>query len=348
MGLQMNPPGTMLLTRGDVARFLSLEECITAVKDAFRLNGLGNAARPAILGVHAADGGFHVKAGMLRKEREYAAVKLNANFPGNRERWGLPTIQGIVVLCDAETGSPLAIMDSMEITILRTGAATAVAAAFLARPDANVVTLCGCGSQGRIQLRALRTVLPLRKAFLCDTDPRQAAALAHEFTPLLQAEVLSPDALPAALRQTDVCVTCTPSKSFFVRAGDIRPGTFIAAVGADNESKQEIDPSLFKGNTIVADLVEQCAAIGDLHHAIAGGIVSIADVHAELGEIVAGRKEGRTGEDEIIIFDSTGMALQDAAAAIAVYEKAQRAGFDRYVDFAAIAGISGAAGREQS
>jgi ornithine cyclodeaminase/alanine dehydrogenase-like protein (mu-crystallin family) len=313
-----------------------------AVKDAFRLHGEGSAAPPALLGVHTASGGFHVKAGVLRRGREYAAIKVNANFPGNRERWGLPTIQGLIVLSDAENGSPLAIMDSIEITILRTGAATAVAASCLARPGSTVVTVCGCGNQGKIQLRALLTVLPLRRAFAWDADSRQAETVAAEFSPLLKVEPISGSELHAALLKSDLCVTCTPAKAFYVRHEDIRPGTFIAAVGADSETKQELDPLLFKGNKIIADILDQCAAIGDLHHAIAGGIVSTADVYAELGEIVAGKKPGRTKDDEIIIFDSTGMALQDAAAAIVVYENALRAGFDRRLDFSSTAAAPGA------
>jgi alanine dehydrogenase len=344
----MNPSGTLLLTRADVAELLTLEECIVAVKDAFRLYGEGNAPRPGLLGVPVAAGGFHVKAGVLHRGREYAAIKLNANFPGNRKRWGLPSIQGLIVLSDADNGSPLAIMDSIEITILRTGAATAVAAASLARPRSTVVTVCGCGNQGRIQLRALLTVLPLRQAFAWDTDYRQAEALAAEFSPSLRVDPISVGGLQAALRKSDVCVTCTPAKAFFVRRDDIRPGTFIAAVGADSETKQELDPLLFKGNKVVADILDQCAAIGDLHHAIAGGIVSTADVYAELGEIVAGEKQGRAKDDEIIIFDSTGMALQDAAAAIVVYENALRAGFDRRLDFSMQAAAPGAGEAAQS
>ena len=139
----MNPDGTLLLTRGDVAALLTIEECLAAVEHAFKLYGAGKTEPPGIVGVHARDGGFHIKAGLLELRRSYFAAKVNANFPENAKRVGLPTIQGVVVLCDGENGYPLALMDSIEITIQRTGAATGVAAKYLARPDSKTVTICG-------------------------------------------------------------------------------------------------------------------------------------------------------------------------------------------------------------
>jgi ornithine cyclodeaminase/alanine dehydrogenase-like protein (mu-crystallin family) len=133
-------------------------------------------------------------------------------------------------------------------------------------------------------------------------------------------------ALPSAARDSDIVVTCTTSRLPLLGAADVSPGTFIAAVGADNPDKQEISPDLMAAHTVVTDLTEQCAAIGDLHHAIAAGRMSTGDVYAELGEIVAGRKPGRRSAEEIVVFDSTGTALQDVAAAVVVYERAVAAG----------------------
>ena len=132
--------------------------------------------------------------------------------------------------------------------------------------------------------------------------------------------------LSAAAGASDVVVTCTPSRRPVLMRDDVRPGAFVAAVGADNPTKQEIDPALMRSSKIVVDILEQCALIGDLRHALEAGAVTRADVHAELGEIVAGRKDGRTSAEEIIVFDSTGTALQDAAAAALVYERALRSG----------------------
>jgi alanine dehydrogenase len=301
---------TLLLGRADVERLLPPEVCISAVEDAFREHALGNVPAPGILGMHVAAGGFHVKAGFLGA---YFAAKINANFPGNV---GLPTIQGAVILFDAANGRPLAIMDSISITALRTAAASAVAAKYLARPECNTMLICGCGGQAASQLEALRRVRKPRRVFAYDREEGRARAFAARFDGVVG------ESLEETVRSSDIVVTCTTAERYFIAREMVRPGTFIAAVGADNERKQEIDPRLLADAKVVTDLTEQAARIGDLHHAIETGIISAADVHAELGEVIAGGKPGRERDDEIIVFDSTGTGLQDVAAAIAVYERA--------------------------
>jgi alanine dehydrogenase len=323
----MTTEGLLLITRGEVVSLLDLAGCVAAVEDAFRLHAEGASLAPGVLETLTADGGFHIKAAGLRPAgRAYFAAKVNGNFPRNAERFGLPTIQGVIVLCDAEQGRPLAVLDSIEITALRTAAATAVAAKYLARPDSKVATVAGCGVQGRVQLRALAEVLRLEKVYAFDSDAARAAAFAGEMSRELGAEVEPVGDLSVAAGASDVCVTCTPSRRPVLMRGEVRPGTFVAAVGADNPTKQEIDPALMRSSKIVVDILEQCALIGDLRHALEAGAVTRADVHAELGEIVAGRKTGRTSAEEIIVFDSTGTALQDVAAAALVYERALRSG----------------------
>jgi ornithine cyclodeaminase/alanine dehydrogenase-like protein (mu-crystallin family) len=301
---------TLLLGRADVERLLPAGACIEAVEAAFRDHALGKVPAPGILGMHAAKGGFHVKAGFLGR---YFAAKVNANFPGNTE---LPTIQGAVILFDAANGRPLAIMDSISITAIRTAAATAVAAKYLAREDCETMLVCGCGGQAAAQLQALLCVRKPRRILAYDRDAGRASAFSARFG----AEVA--EDLAGAARASDIIVTCTTATRYFITREIIRPGAFIAAVGADNDHKQEIDPALLAQAKVVTDLTEQAARIGDLHHAIEAGAMKAADVHAELGEVIAGRKRAREGADEIIVFDSTGTGLQDVAAAIAVYERA--------------------------
>ena len=330
----MKSEGTLLLTRKDVAALLTIEESIAAVERVFKLQGEGTTAPPGILGVHAADGGFHIKAGLLDLGRSYFAAKINANFPENPQRRGLPTIQGLVVLCDGENGSPLAVMDSIEITIQRTGAATALAAKYLARSDSKTVTICGCGNQGRISLRALTKVLPIEKVWAYDHDQAQARRFASELAAELRIDITAVSDVETSVRQSDICITCTPSRQPFLKKDFVAPGTFIAAVGADSSEKQELEPTLFSDNKIVVDILEQCAGIGELHHALDAGLMTTEKVYAELGEVIAGVTHGRTSSDEIIIFDSTGMALQDVVAAAAVYEKALREGTGTLMNFA--------------
>ena len=328
----MKSEGTLLLSRSEVARLLSIDECIGAVERVFRLYGEGKTQSPGILGVHAHDGGFHIKAGVLELDRSFFAAKINANFPQNAERFGLPLIQGVIVLADAKNGYPLAIMDSMEITILRTGAATAVAAKYLARPDSKSILICGCGHQGRVSIQALSKIFSLQHVYAYDIDYDQARRFADEVFHDLTIAVETTSDLSEAMKRTDICVTCTPSTQFFLKQEYAQPCTFIAAVGADSETKQELDPLLLARNKTVVDIVEQCSSIGELHHAIAWDLMTKHQVHAELGEVIAGIKPGRTSPDEIIIFDSTGMALQDVIAAATVYEKAVEQGFGRTIN----------------
>ncbi len=331
----MKSDDIVLLTSREIQSLLTLDECIDAVEHVFRVYGDGKAVPPAVLSMHAKGGGFHVKAGLLELGRSYFAAKVNGNFPENSSRFGLPTIQGVIVLCDAGHGTPLAVMDSRDITTLRTAAATAVAAKFLARQDSRTITICGCGNQGRIQLKALSRICRLETVFAYDRDGEQAMRFSQDLTSELNISVKPVSDLSLAVRQSDICVTCTTSRQPLLGSDDVAAGTFIAAVGADNPQKQELHPSLMAKSKIVCDIFEQCAAMGDLHHALDAGVLTRANVYAELGEVVAGKKPGRESHEEITIFDSTGMALQDVAAAAVLYEKAQRQGSGVRLNFAA-------------
>jgi ornithine cyclodeaminase/alanine dehydrogenase-like protein (mu-crystallin family) len=314
---------TLLLTAADVRALLPLRDCIGAVEAGFRRQAEGLSPQ-GVLGIHVGAGGFHVKAAALQLERHYFVAKLNGNFPENPARNGLPTIQGVVALCDAENGRLLALLDSSEITRLRTGAATAVAAKYLARPDSATLTLFGCGRQGRAQVESLVQILPLTRVYLHDLVPQAADALADWITVRLGIDAVAMAAAGALTRagESDVIVTCTPSRRFFLTRAMVRPGTFVAGVGADDAGKQELEPELLAASRLVADVLEQCATIGDFHHALAAGVMRREQVHAELADVVAGRKPGRVDREEITVFDSTGTALEDAAAAAMTYERA--------------------------
>lgn len=312
---------TRILTRSDIADLLSVEDCIRAVEDAFRLHAEGRSLGSGVLSLHVEGGAFHIKAAGLHLGRSYFAAKINGNFFHNIERFGMPRIQGAVILADAENGFPLAILDSSEITIRRTGAATAVAAKHLARPDSRVVTIIGCGNQGRISLRALRALFPIDKAFVFDLDSSRAERFAGELGSELKMSITAVGDFADGTRVSDICVTCTPSREAFLRREHVARGAFIAAVGADSSEKQEIDPELLASSRLFVDHLEQCATFGDLQHALARGVMTRDDVAGELGEVIARARPGRTSREEVVIFDSTGMALQDVAAAAIVYER---------------------------
>jgi alanine dehydrogenase len=329
----MKPRGTLLLKRDDVSAQLDLRECIENIENAFRQYAEGNSQGTGLLHLESGEVEFHIKAGGLKLAQSYFALKVNGSCFRNMQQFGLPNIMGVIVLFDGDTGYPLAVLDSIEITIKRTGAATAVAARLLANPGCHTATICGCGNQGRIQLEALKEVLPLERVFAYDADSTRAKKYAEEMSLKLPVEIVPEADLRKALYQSGVVVTCTPSRKFFLAEGYVRPGTFVAAVGADSPEKQEIEPSLIANNKVVVDLLDQCARVGELHHALEAKLITVQDVHAELGEIIIGKRPGRISEEEIIVYDATGTALQDVAIAALCYEKAMSSGGGSLLDF---------------
>jgi ornithine cyclodeaminase/alanine dehydrogenase-like protein (mu-crystallin family) len=327
---------TIILTRRDIARLMRPSDYRGAVAKAFKLAAAGRGVSPPPMQLADAAGGFHVKGAafgdgeLSPDERAVAAFKVNANFPANPGR-GLPTIQGAIVLCDGRDGRLLALMDSIEVTLQRTAAATAVAARELARADSQTICICGCGEQGWAQLAALADVLPLKRGFAWDRDPARAAALAEAACRLdLQVEAVAE--LQPAARHSDVIVCCTTSRQPYLTIADVGPGAFVAAVGADNPHKSEIDPDLMAFATVVVDVLEQCLVMGDLHHAVKAGAMTAEDVHADLGQVLTRARPARRSPDEVILFDSTGSAIQDVAAAAVIHQRALAEGVGLRLD----------------
>jgi alanine dehydrogenase len=320
---------TLLLTRDDLASVLTMEDCLISVEEAFRSYGQGKTPEPKSIGLHAAAGTFHIKAAMA----DVFAAKINANFPGNPGQHRLPTVQGIILVMDLDRGTPLAILDSTLITTLRTAAATAVAAKYLARHDASTVTVIGCGTQGRASLEALRLVRPLSNAYAYDADPVAADRFAGEMSTALGFSVEAVSSLEKAVANSDIVVTCTTSREPILHERHLHPGLFIAAVGADNPQKQELDPSLLRASRVVADILDQAATMGDLHHALDAGVLTLDEVHGELADVICGRVSGRTEDAEVFVFDSTGTALQDVAVASLAFARATKRGAGLEVQF---------------
>jgi len=315
----------LILTRSELAGLMSLEDYIEGIEDAFRKHGQGQSFGTGMLhGETPGELEFHIKSGGLRLgDRAYFGLKINGSCFSNLKVRGLPNIMGAILLFDGEYGQPLAIVDSIDPTIKRTGAGTAVALKYLALPGSRVLTLCGCGNQGRFHSRFLKAVFPLEQIFAWDQDDIAADTFAAEMQESLGISVSAVSDLATVASQSQLIITCTPSKEAFLNQASISPGTTIAAVGSDSPDKQELDPGLLIKNKVVVDILAQCAKVGELHHALNTGEMTTEEVYAEIGEIVAGRKLGRENEDEIIVYDSTGTALQDTAAAALCYEKAK-------------------------
>ncbi len=320
-------PPTLVLTRSDLAGLAAPRDYLAAMQSAFLALAAGRVVPAAVGHVAADDGGFHIKAARLDDAPPLVAIKINGNFPGNAARSGLPTIQGCLVLADARDGRLLAVMDSIEITARRTAAASALAARHLARPDATTLALVGCGTQARCHLEALRAldgcaVTALR---LFDRDPARVAELArHAGTTGLAVHTCGDAA--DAVRGADLVVLATTAREPVLHASDLRPGMFIAAVGADSPAKSEVAPQAMARARVVPDVLAQAIEMGDLRRAIAGGFMTAADIHGELAAVVAGALPGRREAEEIFVFDSTGTAVEDVAAAAMLYARALERG----------------------
>lgn len=313
---------TLILTQSDLRGLVGRADYLRAVEDGFRASAEGRASSPAPLHVEANGGGLHGKGASLVGERTYLGVKVNSNFPANARLGELPTIQGALFLFDGSNGALLAIMDSIELTVMRTAAATALAARFLARPDARTLTICGCGVQAGAQAEALADVRNFERGFAWDVDERRARDFAADMGAGLGFPFEVPPSLPKATLASDVIVTCTTASEPFLDGDMVALGAFIAAVGADSPAKNEIAPMLMAKGSVFADVTDQAVVMGDLRHAIAAGAVTPNDVRGELADLVSGRVPGRTHDEEIVIFDSTGTAIEDVASAAIAYERA--------------------------
>lgn len=309
---------TLLLSGRHIAARVRPGEYIRAVEAAFRRLGTGALGTPPVVHIPATAGGFHIKSAVGAEAPRLSAVKVNGNFPGNPGRFGLPTVQGFVALLDAERGTLLALMDSAEITAQRTAASSLVAALRLACPDAEAAAFVGCGVQAHSHLAMLRDRFPLARVRCFDTDAGSAARFDERAKRLgLESQVAGSPA--EACRGAAIVVTSTPSRTALLGPDDVAAGSFVAAVGADSPDKQELDPELMRRAHVVPDVLAQAVAMGDLHHALAAGIMTAAQIHGDLASVVTGRVRGRTSADEVFVFDSTGTAAADLAAAELVY-----------------------------
>jgi ornithine cyclodeaminase/alanine dehydrogenase-like protein (mu-crystallin family) len=250
-------------------------------------------------------------------------VKVNAKIPGAAR-----SVVGSIHLADLETGAVLAIMDSVVITAERTALAGAVAADVLARRDTPRVAVIGAGVQGEAQVRALQHVRRVDRVDVVDAIPERATAYAERVGPALGVDVVVRDRVADAVRDADVIITATWSKTPFLARGMVSEGVHITAVGADEPAKGEVDAGLIASSLFVCDDRDLAATMG----AVAGAGLGRDAIHAELGEIIAGVKRGRTREDQITIFGTVGLAFQDLAACWQVYQRATREGVGTMVD----------------
>jgi ornithine cyclodeaminase/alanine dehydrogenase len=276
---------------------------------------------------HSENVEYHFKSGgIIKDEKSFYALKANAFSAKNSKEYGLPSIIGAILLFSGDMAYPLAIMDSVAITARRTGATGALAAKYLSRKDSETVLICGAGTQGCYQLEALMEVRPIKKAYVWSRSSTKSQEFVEKNACRLGLEIIVVETPSEVSKSVDIIITATPSKNPLIKKEDVSAGTFIAAIGADSAHKQEIDPCLLASSKVVTDITDQCLNVGELHHAIDGGYMTADEIYGSIGEIVVKKKAGRENQDEIIIFDSTGTAIQDSACAVTCYMKALESG----------------------
>lgn len=306
-----------IVAEAELRQAIGMAEAIEAARAAFLATARGQVRSPAVVGVELpeAHGEFHIKAAHLEGS-PYFVVKVASGFYGNPER-GLPSGAGLMLAFDAATGRPAALLlDNAFLTDLRTGAAGGLAAEYLAPPTLSKVAVIGAGVQARHQLRALAVVRRLPRVEVWGRTAAHAEACAAEMRKELDADVCTAVTAEAAVRGANVVITVTPSRQPLVRGEWLAPGCHLTAVGSDAAEKRELDGEVFaRADVIVADRLDQCRGLGEIHHALDDGVLTEAAIRGELGDLVAGRIRGRTSDEEITVCDLTGLGAQDAAIA---------------------------------
>jgi alanine dehydrogenase len=305
---------------------LSIDEVLKVVESAFREKGLGHVQMPAKLYLFYCkyNGDLRVMPSYI-EHPDVSAVKIVNVHPENRNKYGLPTVMATIILMDPKNGAPLAIMGGTKITNLRTGAAGGVAAKYLARKDSKVVGLVGAGAQARTQLMALLSLYgELEEARVWSRTEKTRDAYVAEMKPMCSdiTIMVSVKSVKKAVEGADIVVTTTPSKTPIVLDEWVTSGMHFNCIGADAPGKCELDPQILMRAKIVVDNWEQASHSGEINVPLAKGIVTKQNVWCEIGEIVAGLKQGRVSSDEITVFTSTGLAIQDAVTAELAYKKA--------------------------
>jgi alanine dehydrogenase len=325
---------TLILSEKAVKKLLSLEEVIDAVESAFRMKGLGHAQMPPkqYLFMEKYNGDLRTMPAYL-EETDAVAVKVVNSHPENR-KYGLPTVMATIILVDPKTGAPEAIMGGTRVTALRTGAAGAIAAKYLANPNPKTVGIVGAGTQARTQLMGLQLVFKtIEEVRVWDRTEEAALKYAEEMkSEYNQDFIYSVKSVRNAVQGADIIVTATPSREPLVSAEWVDEGTHINCIGADAPGKQELDSAILVKSKIVVDDWSQSCHGGEINVPLAKGIIKERDVWGDICEIVAGLKQGRMSPDEITVFTSTGLAIQDAAAAKLAYQKAVKQHIGKQTD----------------
>jgi alanine dehydrogenase len=318
---------TLILSRTDMMGLLTPAEYVSCVEHAFRMHGLGRVYMEpkGHIVLDRYQGEWEVMPSYI-EEPEAAACKW-VSIREDNAKYELPAVFSILIYTHPETGFPLAICDGSYHTLMRTGAAAAVSAKWLAREDSTVLTIMGTGSVGQGTLATCDTVFGWEDVRIWSrTQASVDRFLASEAPKYPHLKLTGTTDVRAAVEGADVIVTGTHARGWIVDDAWVKPGAHFAALGADLKGEQELDPRILKRARVFVDDIRQCREDGEISVALAEGVITEDDVAGEIGKVIAGLLAGRESEDQVTVFDSTGIALQDSATVPLEYERAVAAG----------------------
>ena len=319
----------LLLSRQDVANLLTMKEAIEVVDEAFRQFALGQVVMPPRTIIRVAEHhGIHATMPAYISGRLNAlAVKVVTAYPGNLALNDLPTIMGLVLLNDQRTGAPLAVMDAGFLTAVRTGATSGVATKYLARQDVSAVGVLGGGVQAQTQLEGICAVRRVESVHVYDVDAARARSYAEQAQRHLNVSVVPVSEPQKAVAGQDIVILATSATQPVIDGNWLEPGQHINAIGSHTPQTRELDTTAVVRAKVVPDFIDACLVeAGDIIIPIAEGAITREHLHASLGEIVVGRKQGRENVQEITLFKSVGLAFQDVAVASLVLRRAREEG----------------------
>ncbi|MBI4482792.1 MAG: ornithine cyclodeaminase family protein [Acidobacteria bacterium] len=323
----------LILSEKEVASVLTMSEAIDVIEEAFRQHSLGSTAMPSRIGLSLPSeaGSFRVMVASLPEAGAFG-LKTLSGIPGRRDP---SQTYFLVLLFDSRTGALLSVMAAGYLTAIRTGAASGVATKYLARKEARILGIIGAGIQAKTQVWAAKTVRPIQQVKVFDVDRARCSSFVDEIRRELGVEARAAQTPQETVEGSDIVAAATTSQEPVFRAEWLPAGVHINAVGANSPNKREVDPATFRKAKIVLDFQEQVLQeAGDVISALSSGALSRADLYAELGEIVAGKKKGRTDDAEITLFKSVGVAIEDVATAALVYRRAKERGIGTSVELA--------------
>jgi alanine dehydrogenase len=325
----------LVLTRQDVESILTMKDTMMAVEEAFRQLDQGTVDMPLRPVIRPRKyGGLVTFMPAYIDGMDALGMKLVTAYPDNPKKYDLPTILGTILLNDPRTGALLSIMDGAWITAMRTGAAGGVATKYLAREDSRTIGVFGAGVQAKTQLMAVKETRNVKEARAYDIVPENARKFSEEMTAKLGITVVATKNAIDVVSESDIVIAATTSKVPVFNGDWLKLGAHINGIGSHHgPGVKELDEATIKKAKVVVDQRDaSLREAGDLIDPISKGTVTPDHIYAELGEIVSGKKKGRTSSTEITLFKSVGLAIQDISTAVKVYELAKNMGIGKNVD----------------